>query len=139
MDNRNLVISTKDEIALLSDAELREYFAFAQQRAVSDAQIGRVYGFDVWVSQLVPTSGTTTVTTTNLAFHPNALILAMRGLPEPPQGTGVQATTIRDDMSGLVLRVLFAYNPTFLGVQVTLDVLYGVAVLRPEFGVKVLS
>ncbi|MBX6352951.1 MAG: hypothetical protein IRZ10_06405 [Thermoflavifilum sp.] len=55
------------------------------------------------------------------------------------QDQGVRVTTIRDDMSGLVLRVLFAYNPTFLGVQVTLDVLYGVAVLRPEFGVKVLS
>jgi len=46
---------------------------------------------------------------------------------------------MRDPESGIVLRVLYAYNPTYLGVQVTMDVLYGVAELRDEAGIVVLS
>ncbi|HEY9077426.1 MAG TPA: P22 phage major capsid protein family protein [Anaerolineaceae bacterium] len=66
----------------------------------------------------------------NLAFVPDALILAMRGLPTPPPETGVRGTVIRDPESGLVLRVLYSYNPSYLGTQVTLDVLYGTKLLR---------
>jgi hypothetical protein len=29
--------------------------------------------------------------------------------------------------------VTYSYNPNALGMQVTFDVLYGVAVIRPEF------
>jgi len=63
----------------------------------------------------------------------------MRGLPEPPEGSGVKAATVRDPESGLVLRVLQAYNPSYLGVQVTIDALYGVAEMRDACGVVVLS
>lgn len=136
---RAMVVSTKDEIALLADPELKEYFAFARSQAVAEANLGRVYGFDVWVSQLAPVVAGTPNTTYNLAFHKEAFILAMRALPAPPPNSGAKATTIRDPESGLVLRVLYAYNPSLLGVQVTLDVLYGVGILRNEFGVVVLS
>ncbi len=136
---RAMVVSTKDEIALLADPDLKEYFAFARSQAVSEANLGRVYGFDVWVSQLAPVVTGTPNTTYNLAFHKEAFILAMRALPAPPPNSGAKATTIRDPESGLVLRVLYAYNSSKLGVQVTLDVLYGVGILRNEFGVTVLS
>jgi len=53
-NDRAMVISTKDEIAVLADPELKEYFAFSRSQAVSEANLGRVYGFDIWVSQLVP-------------------------------------------------------------------------------------
>ena len=46
---------------------------------------------------------------------------------------------MRDPESGLVLRVLYAYNATYLGMQVTIDVLYGVKKLRAECGVTVQS
>ncbi len=38
---------------------------------------------------------------------------------------------------GIGLRVTMAYSPTYLGVQVTIDVLYGVAELRDSHGVVV--
>ena len=137
VDGRALIVSDKDEIALLGDTNLQNYFAFAQQQGVAEGSIGRLYGFDVYSSQLVPTSGTSPVNTKNIAFHPGALILAMRGLPEAPAGSGAQTSVVSDPVSGLSLRVTVAYNPANLGVQVTTDVLYGVAKLRDEKGVLV--
>jgi hypothetical protein len=137
-NDRHLVISSKDEIALLGDSNLASYFAF-NRVGVPDGAIGRLYGFTIWMSQLVKVVSGTPNSTKNLAFHREAFILAMRGLPEPPPNSGARAATIRDPESGLVLRVLYAYNPTYLGVQVTMDVLYGVKVLRDAAGVVVLS
>jgi len=136
---RHLVISSKDEIALLGDSALATYFAMARSQGVAEGSIGSLYGFTVWMSQLVPVVTGTPNSTKNLAFHPEAFILAMRGLPEPPASTGAQAATIRDPESGLVVRVLYAYNPSYLGVQVTMDVLYGVQVLRDAKACVVLS
>ena len=136
--DRHLVISPKDEVALLADTDLANYFAY-NRVGIPDGAIGRLYGFTIWMSQLVPVVSGTPDSTKNLAFHPEAMILAMRGLPEPPEGSGVRAATVRDPESGLVLRVLQAYNPSYLGVQVTIDVLYGVAEMRDACGVVVLS
>ena len=136
---RHLVVSSKDEIALLGDTNLATYFAMARSQCIADGSIGDLYGFTVWMSQLVPVVTGTPNSTKNLAFHPEAFILAMRGLPEPPTSTGAQAATVRDPESGLVIRVLYAYNPSYLGVQVTMDVLYGVQVLRNEKACVVLS
>ena len=55
----------------------------------------------------------------------------MAPVPAPPPS--------RTPDSGLVVRVTTAYNATYLGVQVTIDVLYGVAKLRDEKAVVVLT
>jgi len=136
---RHLVVSPKDEIALFSDSNLATYFANARSEAIEQGAIGPLYGFTVWMSQLVPVVSGTPNSTKNLAFAPDFAILAMRALPEPPAGSGARSAAVRDPESGLVIRVTSAYNPTFLGVQVTIDVLYGVAELRDEAGVVVLS
>lgn len=138
-DNRALVVSTKDEISILGDSSLQSFFAFAQAQAVKEGSIGRVYGFDIYASQLVPVVTGTPNSTKNLAFNPGAIILAMRGLPDAPAGTGAQTAVVQDPISGLSLRVTMAYNAANLGVQVTVDVLYGVAKLRDEKAVVVLS
>ena len=137
-NDRHLVISSKDEIALLGDSTLANYFAY-NRVGVPDGAIGRLYGFTIWMSQLVPVVTGTPDSTKNLAIHKEAFILAMRGLPEPPPNTGATAATVRDPESGMVIRAIMAYNPTYLGVQVTLDVLYGATVLRDTHGVVVLS
>ncbi len=66
----------------------------------------------------------------NQAWNRGAYMLAMRAMPAPDPNTGARAVTMRDPLSGLVVRVLYAYNATYLGHQVTIDVLYGVKTVR---------
>lgn len=139
LDTRYLVISPKDEISLLADSSLQNYFAFSRAQGVAEGSIGRIYGFDVYMSQLVPVVTGTPNSTKNLAFHREAFILAMRPFMDPPAGSGVQAATVRDPDTGLVIRVLYAYDISHRGVRVGLDILYGVAELRDAAGVVVLS
>ncbi len=138
-DNRAMIVSDKDEIALLGDSALQTYFAYSQTQGVKEGSIGRLYGFDIYQSQLVPMVVGTPNSTKNLAFDPGAIILAMRGLPDAPAGSGAQTSVVNDPVSGLTLRCTVAYNAQNLGVQVTIDVLYGVAKLRNEKAVVVLS
>lgn len=137
-NGRHLVLSPKDKVALLSDPDLKQYFSY-NRIGITDGVIGELYGFTVWLSQLVPVVPGSPNSTKNLAFHPEAMILAMRALPDPPLNSGAQAASVRDPETGIVLRAVTAYNPSYLSVQVTLDVLYGVAVLRDKAGVVVLS
>lgn len=53
-EDRFIVLSDADEISVLGDSTLQTYFAFHQTEAVSEATIGRLYGFDIYQSQLVP-------------------------------------------------------------------------------------
>jgi hypothetical protein len=139
LQNRALVISDKDEIALLGDSALQTYFAFARAQGVSEGSIGRLYGFDVYMSQLVPVVAGTPNSTKNLAIHQDAMILAVRPFRDLPAGSGVQASTVMDPETGLAIRVLYQYDIANRGVRVGFDILYGVAVLRPTLGVVVLS
>lgn len=138
-DSRYLVISPKDEIALLGDSGLANYFAFARAQGVAEGSLGRLYGFDVYMSQMVPVVTGTPNSTKNLAFHREAFILATRPFMDPPQATGVQAATVSDPDTGLIIRVLYTYDIAYRGVRVGLDILYGVAELRDAAGIVVLS
>lgn len=132
--NRHLVVSTKDEASLLSDSNLATYFANSKPQVITDGTIGRLYGFDIHMSQLVKLVSTTTY---NLAFQRDAFVLAMRRAKDPPPQTGVQFAVIKDPLSGLMIRVIYGYNMTYLGVQVTMDVLYGVKTVRAAKAVQV--
>jgi hypothetical protein len=138
-ETRYLVISAKDEISLLGDGTLATYWAMARAQGVAEGSIGRLYGFDVYMSQLVPVVTGTPNSTKNLAIHRETLLLATRPFMDPPANTGVQAATVRDPATGLVIRVIYTYDIAYRGVRVGMDILYGVAVLRPTTGVVVLS
>jgi hypothetical protein len=73
----------------------------------------------------------------NLFFQRDAITLATRPLPPAPEGSGVIQKVMDED--GIGLRVTLSYSPDYLGVQTTIDVLYGVAELRDAFGVVVSS
>lgn len=134
---RYLVISPKDEIALLGDSNLANYFAFAQNQGVSEGSLGKLYGFDVRLSQLAPVVNGSPDTTYNLAFHPEAMIMATRPFSEIPAGAGVSVSTVQDPDTGLIIRVLAQYDITNRGMRVGFDILYGVKILRNHLAVAV--
>lgn len=75
-----------------------------------------------------------TISNWNPGYNRGAFVLAMRSLPIPDPSTGARAVAMRDPETGLVVRVVMAYNPTYLGQQVTVDVLYGVKTIRAAKG-----
>jgi hypothetical protein len=135
LNGRFMVVSPKDEIALLGDASLERYFANSHPQAVAEGSLGRVYGFDIFMSQRVPVVAGTPDATKNLAMTKDAMILATRPFQAPPAGSGVNATTIQDEKTGLIIRVLHAYDMAARGVRIGFDILYGVAELRDECGI----
>jgi len=97
--------------------------------------VGKVKDFFVFRSQLVPKTGSSPVTTHNLAFTRSAIGLVMRRLPQPLPGTGAIAEYA--ELGNFGMRVVMSYQPNTLAQQFTVDVLYGCGILRNEAGVQV--
>lgn len=93
---------------------------------------GRFLGFDVYMDQKIAVAATECK---NLFMHRNAAVLVMRPLPAAPAGMGVVQTVMNED--GMGLRVTMSYSADYLGVQVTVDILYGVSELRDDHGIVV--
>jgi hypothetical protein len=106
-------------------------------RALIDGTVGKVKDFYVFRSQFVHKTGSSPVATHNLAFARDAIGLVIRRLPQPLPGTGAVAEYA--ELGNFGIRVVMSYQPNTLAQQFTVDVLYGVAVLRNSFGVHVLS
>ena len=104
-------------------------------RTLIDGTIGKYKDFFVFRSQFVPQTGTSTVTTHNLAFTKSAIGLVMRRLPQPLPGTGAIAEYA--ELGNFGMRVVMSYQPNTLAQQFTVDVLYGCGVLRNSAGVQV--
>ena len=106
-------------------------------RALVDGAVGKIKDFFVFRSQFVAKTGSAPVTTHNLAFARDAIGLVVRRLPQPLPGTGAVAEYA--ELGNFGIRVLMSYQPDTLAQQFTVDVLYGVGVLRNEFGVHVIT
>src|SRR3954463_8961062 len=104
-------------------------------RSIVDGTVGKIKDFFVFRSQYVPKTGSSPVTTHNLAFTKDALGLVIRRLPQPLPGTGAIAEYA--DLGNFGMRVVMSYQPNTLAQQFTVDVLYGCGVLRNCAGVQV--
>ena len=107
-------------------------YAQSLGNAAAGAFMGRFMGFDVFMDQKIVTASSEGK---NLAFHRNAFVAAFRPMALAAPGLGVQQVTMDED--GIGLRVTRSYSPTYLGEQVTIDILYGVAELRDSHGVVI--
>lgn len=101
---------------------------------IPSGQVGRLKNFYALRTQYVQKPSTTTY---NIAFARDAFALVMRALPKPLPGTGAVAEYA--EMGGFGMRVVMSYAPNTLAQQFTVDVLYGVAVLRNIYGIAVLT
>lgn len=127
---RNLVVSAT------AYSDLRQIPRFTERRmiggvgeAMRTGTLSEIKNFRVVRSQLTPVISSTQYC---LAFHRDALALVTRRLPSIPPGFGAVSEYVED--GGYGFRVVLSYNPNELGVQCTVDCLYGVGVLRNEFG-----
>ena len=136
---RNFVIGSAPEASLLNKTQFTssDFGGDVSKVAVIEANIGRKYGFDFFMDQQVITTVSPT-TVHNIAFHRDAFVLVSRMLPMPPAGSGAVASTVNED--GVGMRAIRAWNASHLGLQFTIDLLYGVKALRAStHAVEVLS
>jgi hypothetical protein len=106
-------------------------------RALIDGAVGKMKDFYIFRSQYITKTGSSPVTTHNLAFSRNAIGLVVRRLPQPLPGTGAIAEYA--ELGNFGVRVVMSYQPNTLAQQFTVDVLYGVSALRNSFAVQVNS
>jgi len=134
-----LVVSGEAYSQLRQIARFSEYGSAGEAglRALIDGAVGKIKDFFVFRSQFVVKTGSAPSTTHNLAFTKNALGLVVRRLPQPLPGTGAIAEYA--EFGNFGLRVVMTYQPNTLAQQFTVDVLYGVGILRNNFGVHILS
>jgi hypothetical protein len=126
-------------------SQLRQIARFSEYQTAGEAglrttiegSIGRLKDFSVFRSQYVKKTGSSPVTTNNIAFTKSALGLVIRRLPKPLPGTGAIAEYA--ELGNFGMRVVMSYQPNTLAQQFTVDILYGVGVLRNAFGVQVRS
>ena len=104
-------------------------------RTLVEGTVGKIKDFFVFRSQFVPKTGSSPVTTHNMAFTKSALGLVIRRLPQPLPGTGAIAEYA--ELGNFGMRVVMSYQPDTLAQQFTVDVLYGCGVLRNTCGVQV--
>lgn len=105
--------------------------------AIIDGEIGKLKDFFIFRSQYVQKTGVGTINTHNLGFTKDAIGLVIRRLPQPLPGTGAIAEYA--EMGNFGMRVTMSYQPNTLAQQFTVDVLYGVGVLRNPFAIQVNS
>ena len=134
-----LVVSATAYSALRQIPRFSEYNTVGEAglRVIVDGAVGKMKDFYIFRSQFIPTTGSSPVTTHNLAFAKDAIGLVVRRLPQPLPGTGAIAEYA--ELGNFGMRVTMSYQPNTLAQQFTVDVLYGAGVLRNSFAVQVNS
>lgn len=113
--DRTLLVAPSQEKSLLRIPRFTEADKIADGgKALRDGMLGRIHGFEVFVSTNVPTSSGTVK---NLAFQKDAFVLATQSYP----------------------RVQAAYVLEYLGTLVVVDEIYGVAEFRDDHAVVINS
>lgn len=95
---------------------------------IQTGKLLRIYGIDIFESQNVQVSGSP-VAFHNLVYTKNAFILASRPLADVPAGYGAVSSVINDPDINMGMRALMHYDADLGAFKLTLDMLFGVAVL----------
>lgn len=124
---------------LIQIATLSQYTVNGQdQSTIRDARIGRLYGFDVIKSNLIPAVAGSPTGEHCMAFQPEAMGIAFvdmstNGLPAGyGAGSEVQAMNWTDDNGNMAysMRSIVGYSQEERGMKVSVDTIYGVGVVN---------
>jgi hypothetical protein len=124
--------------------ELLEVDKFARADALGKAGVIEkgallnIYGLNIFESQNIQVSGSP-VAYHNIAYTKNGFVLASRPLPAVPAGLGAVSTVVSNPDINLGLRVVSSWDAALGGLKITLDLLFGVAILDQRKVVEVES
>jgi hypothetical protein len=124
-------LDTDSYDTLLADTTIGKANEFGNSSALVEGDVRKLYGFGIFESQNIISAGSPAIAH-SMAYVEESMALVMRPLPNPGQGMGVQSAVVNDPETGLGMRVSYSWDKDHLGVQVTLDVLFGVGVLRSD-------
>ena len=115
--DRTLALGPTQNGQMLAIDKYVRYDALGTGEAIVNGKTGTIYGFDVVMSQNFPSVNGTPVQEKGIAFHKDALGIALQEKP----------------------RTQAQYKQEYLGWLLTVDTVYGVLTLRPTFSVVVRS
>ncbi len=118
---RALVLGSGLEASLLADDLFIRADASGATSALREAQLGRILGFDVYTSNLIPPYAA-------YAFHKSAYVLASRA-PVAPQGAVWSASAAH---AGFAMRVLRDYDAAYLRDRIITNSYVGCAPVTDE-------
>lgn len=128
LEQKHLYVDASIYNELLEEADFTQMQTIGSAEGTKEARGLRLYGFEIFESQNVQTSGSP-VRYHNLAYTRDAFILAFRPLPTDGNALGVKQVVVADENTGIGLRTTMSYDPNQLGVQLTLDILFGASIL----------
>jgi hypothetical protein len=123
---------------ILNESGIEDASQFGNNKPLLDASVTKLAGINLFESQVVGVDTDTSPDTYYpFVYGSDALVLAVRPLPDWGNGNGVSQMTVQDAESGLAIRSTIGYDKSGLGLQCTLDILYGIKTIRPELMVAI--
>jgi len=116
---------------LLSSPRFTEVEKYGPNVSILDGELGRIFNFRVVEHTALPIVSGSPDVYQNVYMHPGAIVLAMREFPEVSEGYGVQSATVQQD--GLSLRVMKYYSTAKKQEVVSVDAIWGVGLVRPDW------
>jgi hypothetical protein len=129
-DNRSLIVDSNYYDNLLSDStNVLANLNFGPS-AIKDGAINRLGGFDIFESQLIPSSGSTSDGNNMFGFaaHQSAIAVAIRALQPQAPSEYLETKVMTDDASGASIGFRRHYNPGTGIHYLNAEVLFGYAV-----------
>jgi hypothetical protein len=93
---------------------------------ITSGKLAPIAGIQPFESQMVVSTGSP-ATYHNMIYTKNALVLASRPLPLDGNGLGASQSIVQNSDIGMGLRTTMAYDAKLQAMQLTLDILFGVA------------
>ena len=130
-------VSASKYADLLKDDDINKVLNFGGNVAQT-ANLPQVAGMSIFETQLIQ-SGGSPVRKYNMAFHRDAIGLAIRPLPVDGNGLGVNQGVYNDPETGLSIRLTMGYDAKIGGMFARAEALYGVSIMRQGLGVALLE
>lgn len=134
VSERYAVLSPEAESVVLGQDLVIAVDKSGATQALREGVIGRIVGFETYMSQVLGRGPGDRGQGDGVAFHRSAGVLATRNL-ELPKGVG-EGQAERSNYKGLSLRVVYAYDLNKKKDNCSVDMLYGVKATRPEAAVQ---